>query len=807
MSFRNPLGSISALSLAAESAELPLLTTAASGVAVTIGAATFIYHAYKDYEEKKHRNELEEINRLHKKHLDKIFVPDYNEIRGFPPIFKLSEDLSKTDSMHLTDDEIEAIGKTLPHGTDIALASYREAILNAILKLQDYYFSRKTRKDPTSGVLSYLLYILETKCLNFAGYAYDIAYLSALSSFINAYASLPNHETSQHFTRLNPVYSYLQTAKQILEKHKESLTLEEMISELKDGCIHESNQMLRILVKMVTKSDNWSYVKTVTIDELSRNLLRNEYIHTQHRGIVLKTDKQKSISKSLFFAPWITELANYYLQTLDPDTGLSSKNVFNPKVFFSLPDPERLLNLHKQKKRTKIESAEMRLTEENLNSISRVFKKCSNFITVKLDTDPKKKSPQFVPITDHTLMIERAKVISDFASLTHEVISLQYLCTHLLKSIKQLGEIYVKNPKHFCHLFKVLDELCLRIKENIESNKKAFVLIKKSNKNTMRLEENEVFPDQVTSVLNTVSATVTRLGTRIKDYRDKITKHQEDSQDNIQSVKHEMFEVAALLSTIYGFAPRELSSTERSESQEIKANDETPPKRTKKSSSSKPMSLEIPNLELQSGGTSRASSLSDLANTPPTGNGTPRLLDEEPDNSPVDATIRLQTLDSSLKEMLETIEDMLLAEPNSAEIKTYKNLYQQLQTMQTKAVELKNETDKNEPRTIKANKILELTFSLAKETLHYIKLPREDRLKSAVEFKQKIHAELNSECNKVFIDDHAREFSKELYSICKIGLFSTNTRRRLNGFEEALEQVVESSENASKVEKAKVVVV
>lgn len=280
MTMRNPLGSIAALSIAA--------TT-----------SIFIYKEYKEYEEKKYRLQIEEINRLHKKYLSRIVVDD-GEIKGFPSIFKLPENSgAKAESMHLTQEEVEDVGSTLPRGTDVALSKYRRLILSAILKLKDYYISRSEKTDITAGVLSYLLYMLEQKCLNFAGYPYDIPYLNAMTHFINAFASMKDSENTQHFSRLQPIYSYLLAAQQYLEKHKESLSLEEMLSELRDSCESFSNTMIRNLGKLINKNQYWELMPTVALDELSHGLLRKKYIHTEVKSIVLTSDDEIKIKNSI----------------------------------------------------------------------------------------------------------------------------------------------------------------------------------------------------------------------------------------------------------------------------------------------------------------------------------------------------------------------------------------------------------------------------------------------------------------------------------------------------------------------------
>lgn len=552
MAFRNPLGSVSALSLAANPTTL-IAAAVIAGVAVTVGAAAWTYKAYKDYEEKKHREAIEQVNSLHNKFLARITVPDYNEIQGFPPIFKLiaGKDSHTAESMHLTDDEINDIGKNLPHGTDIALSIYRESVYNAILKLKEYYFSRKERNDITAGVISYLLYMLQTKCLNFEGYDYDIAYLKAISDFIIAYASLQNRENSQHFSRLNPVFSYITTARQALEKHKEVLSLEEMVGELRDSCIHQSNQLIRCMTKIMVKDKHWNLIKTVAIDELQQGLLRREYIKSEVKGLVLVKDDEKFLEES-FFKNWLITLANYYIQTLDPDSKLSKKDVSSPAQSFWLPSAERLAILKQNaSKLSKDEVREMHKLESDIKQIAKAFEKYPSFITTRLDPASKNKLPKMIPVTDPAEINVRATLIQNFASLIHQIISLQYLTTHLLKSTKQLGELYVKNPKHFCTIFYTLDTLCNQIKENINKNKKDITAVEKSDMNTMQLEAQEMLPAQIKELLDIAYASISRLGAKVKDYRNRVAKNLNPNEPTYQSVKLEMFEVAGLLSTIY----------------------------------------------------------------------------------------------------------------------------------------------------------------------------------------------------------------------------------------------------------------
>lgn len=377
MAFRNPLGgtslgSPSALSLMSSlvtnPVALPVVLTAA-GLALTVTAGVCAYKAFEHYEEKKHRKEIEAINRLWKKWLERINIPDNNDIQGFPIPFKIEpgKDASTAQSLHYNDDEVEALANKLPHGTDTALSPYREAVLNAILKLKEYYFARKDHNDITSGVLCYLLNMLQTHCLNFEGYEYDIAYLDAIASFIDEYASLEGRENSQHFTFLNPVYSYLREAQKYLENHRDKLSIEEMIGELRDTCISVNPQLIRSNLKLVTKNSDWPLIKTVTNDELSRGLLHREHVKVELIGLPLSKDPQKLISESVF-KEWITGLSKFYLGTLRTGTNvigkdihppMTIKDILTPEQMFKYPDLDRLNALRRAKKTTKEEAVNL----------------------------------------------------------------------------------------------------------------------------------------------------------------------------------------------------------------------------------------------------------------------------------------------------------------------------------------------------------------------------------------------------------------------------------------------------------------
>ncbi len=553
MSSNNPLGSVSALSLAADPVSLPVIA-AAAGVAVTVAAATFTYRAYKNYEEKKMRDEMTQINHLHEKYLARIFIPDNHEIKGFPTIFKYNPDKPEAgvDSMHFTDDQIDDIGKKIPRSTDIILTNYRQSVQNAILKLKDYYYSRDDRKDLTAGVICYLLYILDSKCLNFEGYEYDIAYLDAITNFINAYSSLSETENTRKFSRLAPVYSYLLSAQQDLERHRDSLSLEEMIGELRDTCVNQANQLMRCLTKIVSRQEDWGLITYVTMDELEKGILRRNYIKTGIKGIVLRSDAIVSLPDSLF-KDWVSSLANYYSRTIDPDTDMQSQDITSPEILLRLPAFEKLESL--QSNRSKLNAKELenlKKLEADFKNTQKFFATCKNFMTTILEDNKDNRIPKFIAIDNPVDIRIRSGMIAQFAKLIHQVISLQYMSVNLLKSIKQLGEIYVKSPANFRQVFNVFNILCKDIKSGIDEFRQSLTIIQQTNKNSMKLEDQELFPEQIKSILNVTYAKVSRLDRSIKEYRDRVPK--DKSSPTIESVKHEMFEVAAKLSKCYRIA-------------------------------------------------------------------------------------------------------------------------------------------------------------------------------------------------------------------------------------------------------------
>ena len=720
------LGSPSALSLFANSETIPAMVSA--GVVLAVSAALFTYAEFKNYQDKKHKEKVEKVNAFYALHLKQITVPHRGKIHGFPPIFQLVD--GKYQSMHFIPEQVKDIGSDVIHGTDIALSSYRESVRAAIKKLQEYYFARKDggkvkADDVTAGVLSYLMQMLDTKCLNFLGYDYDIAYLDAICKFINAYSSQDSGEKSQHFSRLAPIYRHLLKAKQKLEKHKEVLSLQETVAELKDSCVSHSDRLIRMLVKMVVHDDDTDLADTVDHEELQEGILRQHYIHSEIKGVEVWSDKEIKIPNSIF-KEWIKNLSEYYLASLSVDLKEENK-ITSPQLFFAL--------LHKAKsmleRKQFAHSTEQEQIEHELRHIRKVFRESGNFISTRFN----KISKKFEIVSDPLHLIDRSLVMANIAKLAHEIISLQYLSAHLLKSIQLLGDIYVRNPTHFCKIFQVLESLCILIKVDVQATKKAFIELQEDNQNNMQIEEKEAFPNQIRDLLDAVFGEIKDLGEQVKECRKMAIRS--ISTPTVKSVKYEMLEIATTISKMYFTNFNELTQEQLADESYIDSCLDT--------------SEELPKQILE--------------------------LGSEQERS----VVILEQLTQSIYVRIMEIQNTELYRS-----KTYFNIYDALVNMKDKTVALLNENSTVAERHDKADKMLLLTSSLLKETLAFVMRPTAERQAGATAFFNTIKRQLSDKENADFIDRHHNMISRYIYTnIYSQGFFRTDTRKKLAAFEEA----------------------
>lgn len=786
MDVRNPLGSVAALSLAADPASL-ITAAVISGVAVTVSAAVFTYHAYKTYEEKKHRAEIEFINHLHLKHLSRIYISDYNEIQGFPPIFKLSKDPNSAaaESMHLTDEQIDDIGKTLPHSTDVILSYYRESIVYAIRKLKDYYFSRDERNDITAGVISYLLYMLNTKCLNFQGYDYDIAYLKAITNFITAFASIKERSHSQEFSRLNPVFSYLTTATQILEKHKESLSLEEMVGELRDACISKSSQLIQCLAKLISKDKHWRLIDFVGIDELANGIIRQEFIKKEIGGFVLSKHHSKTIRPS-GFSDWLITLASYYTKVINPEIKIDRKELLAPSIQFVLPSKERYLALKSKKELSKAEALEFEEIKKKIKQMIKLYEEAPNFISTKLDPKTKNKLPKMIPVDDPETALDRAYAIQSFSSLIHQVLSLQYLSTQLLKSTKQLGELYVKNPNHFCRIFYVLESLSNQVKNGINDFRKKLTAIHRLDMNTMQLERQEILPDQVDTILSTTYASISVLSSRIKDYRNRVAKNLNANEPTIESVKMEMFEVANMLASIY-----EMDNTENHPAL-IKEPDVSSIVLPDPVNTDKHLVYGMDSGEgVDNGAHVIEAKAQPEVKIQPVVKLQPEIKIQPEAKIRVDVDKPITSLDliSQIDQQETVIANKFSSLPVNNETKLMTMFISALGELKNKAHTLLNNSGQSSERQAKVLVMLMLIKQLLVKSSDFIYLNPEERMASIHEFVTAINKLIGEASHQQLIDQHSNPVTKWFYEMSGCGIFATDSRKKLNQFKESVQQM------------------
>lgn len=731
------LGSPSALSLFANAENIPAMVSA--GVVLAVSAALFTYAEFKNYQEKKHKDKVEKANAFYALHLKQIVVPNRGKIHGFPPIFQLID--GKYQSMHFTPEQVKDIGSDVIHGTDIALSSYRESVRAAIKKLQEYYFARKDggkvkANDVTAGVLSYLMHMLDTKCLNFLGYDYDIAYLDAIAKFINAYSSQANGEKSQHFSRLTPVYTHLLKAKQKLEKHKEVLSLQETVAQLKDSCVSHSDKLIRMLVKMVVHNDDTDLADTVAHDELQEGILRQHYVRSEIKGIEIRSDKEIKIPDSIF-KEWIKNLSEYYLKSLSIDLKEENK-IHSPNIFFTLLNKAKSFLERTLFGRTK----EQQEIDEELKRICKVFHESGNFISTRYNQISKK----FELVSAPSHLIERSLVMANIAKLAHELISLQYLCAHLLKSIQLLGDIYVSNPLHFCKIFQILESLCALIKANVLTTKKEFIELQQDNQNKMQIEEKEAFPNQIRDLLELVFAEIKDLGEQVKECRQLAIKTTQAHRE--KSVKYEMLEIATLISNIYFTDFNNIN---------VLAEESVVVDPTNEPSAEPPAE---PSVE------------PDEIIPQPT---------EEVNKERVYSTDIIEHLTQRIYTRIIEIQKTELARS-----KTYFHIYDSLVRIKDKTLALHNEQSNVSERHDKADKMLALTDSLLHETLTFLMRPTAERQTGATAFFNSIKSQLNREEHGDFIDRHHNPVSRYIYTnIYSQGFFRTDSRKRMAAFEDA----------------------
>lgn len=541
--------------------------------------------AWEHYNEKKHQLKIEKIMRLYQTHFVDIPVYENKSMRRFSPIFIATKDPKNPWEVgHFTEEELDEMGHTIALGseTDTALSEYKQSIIAAIGYLRAYYKSHPDRKSTTLVVLQYLMSLLNTRCLNFEDYESAEADLNAIANFIDHYASIADSERTVHFSRLKEVYPYVEAAKQCLHKHKENRSLEELVAELRSACINHGSRLIRKFTELIIPARDRHFVADAGLDKLMNGVLHREYIGAQVWGVVTRVNKQRLIPESRF-KEWLAFLIKYFFQARNPDVTFQNQEVLPPEKIFTLPDLELLKTL-RQKKSDGLPTDLDQINDINdeLDELREQFEIFDHFITMQLDPIQAERArkptrstnllfrvidfarnefgfekPLFVPVSENETLIERSRVFVEYATLIHKIVSLEYLCTHLLKTIKQLGEIRVNNPSHFCKLFKTLEDLCGGVGKSAKETQALLVRIQQSNQNEMQLYAKQTLQQSVDTLLTSTQATIVRLGASVQEHRARLTKEVKTEEMASRSLHQEMMQILDMINGMYRFATDE----------------------------------------------------------------------------------------------------------------------------------------------------------------------------------------------------------------------------------------------------------
>lgn len=980
---------------------------------IIITAAVYGYRAFKAYEAKKHHQKIVKVNDLHQKYLETIIVPQFGKIKGLPSIFQFKTEAidSPVESMHFTDNQIMDIGTNKTVKVDTGLLGYQENLKNAIFKLKEYYIERGKKEDVTAGVLSYLMYILNEKCTQFSGYKYDIEYMEAIGKFVNAYASIKGIQNSQHYSRLNIVYMYINKAKQELINYKNYLSLEYFVSQLAQCGMTNGDLLIRSFTKLIVEKDRYHLLDTVAQDEIKKGILRREYDKGEIKGFVYAKHHQVDIPKSVF-KNWIINLSNFYLKSKLRDKNLKEMGKFSPELMIHYIENE-----HDHQKRTfpyLLTRNTKKDFENQLNEVREIFKKTSNFMTTKLDKgcglflrkedndsfensnenhlylykgehpcnllqfteksrrinfnsikgkinnqdaiilinkklyyanvekrklseikknkntqsdydeifkncteklqtanetqlnqitsltkrerqiylyfyiDDKKhiikkesfvmtvselfdsfdtergnllesdlldsisiqecenlltytakkgftkvakkhSHPVFIPITDHNEVMARTKTMAKFARLIYTIISLQYFCIHLLNSIKELGDIYVKDPRHFVEIFELLEKLSTKICDDINELQSEFIEIQKENNNEMRLVEEEMIPKQINALLIDTKDTIIDLIKDIKDYRNNAK--QLSAKSEKQAVNSEMLKLARKISNFSHIDNKAEPSKQNvefslSNSTELSGLNNQSMKKKRpvlyQNKSMKDLQTEMKDFRLRqenhsSKDTEKKLNLdeawpleqlhmvteipNDQKDTLTSGQTSSEIQNRPTLKAP---SFKIQFDNKAEKSAVEKLQDALSGIKGKIEqiskentnikiLIAYQKIYDHLNIMATKSIQMLNQQNKSDLRTIKANQTFALVDRIVNDTLQHMSFNQESRTDNSLALAKNVHEKVTNDRNGIFIDEHQNKFSKFMYThVCKFGIFRTDTRKKLNNLDEAYQQLIKN---------------
>lgn len=735
-SLLNGLSSVSSFALGQPGPQLALTIATLVGIGFTAasGLALITYKEWKTYEEKKHKDKMLEVNTLCRKFLQNLKTASGVDVPNMPIVFQFSADLKTVDSLHYNDEEIDAIGKAPPE-VPPELTNYRQAILDAILALKEYYIHLDDSDDVVKGVLSYLLNILENRCLSFVGFDYDITYLKAIIDFVTAYASRDNTEDSPHFSHLKPVFSKLEDAVQDLERHKESMSLLQLVNEARLASLDESDKLIRLLVKMVIASKYQKLAETVRHSDLKNDIVREKYIDHTLWKIPIFHQSKVELPNSIFHN-WIMGISKYYLLSEKPTAILrQSDAILRPEELFSFinwarPKLAQKKLAAKDKKKPPLSKEDENKLHKGLQLIHHVFKQSPNFINSKLsgsDDDPK-----FVVIKDGDELLNASEVLAHYTHLIHGVISLQAYCAEISTEVERLGLDFFDNQDNFRKIFTTMNTLYGVVEEDVRLMKEKIREISKANKNTLRLADKIQLQKAVSAAIDNIEARILPAADKVRDYKNKHPKTVDDSFK-------EVLAASQFFQELYGVPPTLPMTPKLPE----------PPKSVEPQKA-EPTKLEQPKL--------------------------PKTIAE--------MEAALNEFSSNLFMEVSKIHEEMEEDPQAQQ---YQKIYNALRDLQIKSITMLKEKKQGSDRLNKAQNLYKLVYSLYEDTIQFLSQAPTIRSKEADAFIGKIHEQLNCVENCAFIDRHLNGFSKLLYD--NLGFFNTATRNKLSILEEACQNI------------------
>ncbi|CDZ78498.1 hypothetical protein BN59_02808 [Legionella massiliensis] len=822
-SILNQQGSFTALSLLASNPEAQLIAGAViGGVAVTVAGAAFIYKEFKAYKEKKHLNEINAINKLHEEHLSKIVVPGKNEILSLPVIFKFKteNDLKTVESLHYNEDIVRTKANKLPGQTDIALSLYQEAIRDAILKLKEYYFSRSDNNDTTGSVLSYLLEMLDSHCLKFEGYDYDIAYLKAIAAFIDAYASQGNNQNTKRFSHLDEVYSNIVKAQHLLDLHKDVLSLQELLSDLYDSCRNMNDEALRVFTMMINPRKHWKLMETVTKKELSQGMLKKYFIEGSILGLINIPDNETDILDSPFKDDLI-HLVKYALSSIDPEKTLALSDI--PKVDVQVPNLGRYIELRDKDNLTQEEKTEKKGIKKQLEAFKSLFYESKNFVTLEMDPKTANSKHKYIPVSEYDEVVNRAGIMINFANLIRKIISLQYYSINLIKGIKSLGEIDVSNKYHR-KIFNVLDELCAQIQNDYLRLKTDLYKIQESSNNAMHIDEITKHRERIYALLETTNTTIGMAKDKIKKYWHK---NREKTAELRFDAEYNLFTAAHLIAKTHDLPCAQETEHRRKSSshQSEKARRRTSHHVSSQSSSSVPQSssslpkkpiaareintakdqalqrVELVEKQAAQANVVNSNSRSNLPQKPEQIAVTAREAPNLADNIQYNFSMIKKSIILIRKEERPAASDHEGLSLFAEELAAYLDLSSKLDLVNQKIQTINDEENLTDQRKTKNQHLAATLAEVTERVTQFVQLKRKERIKQAAILCRDIQKILTQENHATFIDDHKDSFWRYANSVFGAGFFRTDSRIKLSNVSSACSNLMEILSRESKTAK------